>query len=221
MLDWKVVPIDRWPGEMTRHRKRATFRAAWEHSRTSGMSTLDLLEREVGQLKGKNVLMQMAVTDSDIRLDGKIRANARPAAHPGVILTFDSKHGPLQYAVDLFDDWQDNVRAIALSLEALRKVDRYGCTKTGEQYSGWKKLPGAGGTTVTMSVEEAAQVLVDIEGLDGDEEDVAAHAEVFRVTYRNAAKRTHPDAGGSVRDFQRLQEAKVVLEAHHGRTPSR
>jgi hypothetical protein len=45
-----------------------------------------------------------------------------------------------QFAVDKFATWQDNLRAIALGLEALRKVDRYGITKNSEQYTGWKQL---------------------------------------------------------------------------------
>jgi hypothetical protein len=36
-----------------------------------------------------------------------------------------------------------NARAIALGLEALRKVDRYRITKRGEQYTGWSALPPA------------------------------------------------------------------------------
>jgi hypothetical protein len=36
-----------------------------------------------------------------------------------------------------------NARAIALGLEALRKVDRYRITKRGERYTGWSALPPA------------------------------------------------------------------------------
>src|SRR5579863_10251967 len=46
----------------------------------------------------------------------------------GIILTFNSKHGPLSYPCDKYSNWQANLRAIALSLEALRAVDRYGVT---------------------------------------------------------------------------------------------
>lgn len=45
-----------------------------------------------------------------------------------------------QFAVDTFVHWQDNLRAIALGMEALRKVARYGIVKGNEQYSGWKQL---------------------------------------------------------------------------------
>ena len=219
-LDWKVVPIERWPGQQTEERQAHRFgTSGWRsgsYGRTIDWSgTMELLERELRMLDAENILLQMAVGRGDIRLDGWIRANARPD-HPGVILTFDSKHGPLSYPCDTFTDWQANVRAIALALEALRKVDRYGVSSRGEQYRGWGQLPPAGGTTSTLTAEAAARVLVDAEALDGDAEDVLDREDAFRMTYRNAARATHPDAGGSTRDFQLVQEARRVLEAHHG-----
>jgi len=178
-----------------------------------------LLERELGQLEAENVVLQMAVTDAEIRVDGWIRANARPQ-HPGVILTFESVHGPLSYAVETFTDWQANVRGIALALEALRKVDRYGVTKSGEQYKGWKALPAKAGTT--MSARAAANVIVDLspgwvgEFRDYSVDQVLTVRTAFKHCYRAAAKASHPDAGGSPERFQLLQQAKAVLDAHHG-----
>lgn len=218
-LDWKVVPIETWPGELTKDRTRSRFRAGWERSRSdTGLSTVELLEREIAALDGKDVLMQMAVRPQDIRLDGKVRANARPAEHPGVIITFDSNFGPLSYPCDAFDDWQDNVRAIALSLEALRKVDRYGVSRRGEQYSGWGKLPPAGGTTATMGARTAAEILVDQEQLEGDPDDLLEHWEAARLTYRHAARNAHPDRhGGDGRRMALVNQARDVLARHHGR----
>jgi len=218
-FEWRVVPIERWPGDKTDERRKHPFRKqsshGWMQSGVNWSSTLDTLERELEMLDAENVVLQMAVTDRDIRKDGWIRANASPS-HPGVILTFDSKYGPLSYPCDTFTDWQANVRGIALALEALRKVDRYGVTRRGEQYTGWAKLPPAGGSTTTMPAGVAARILVEAEGLDGDPDDVLEHVDAYRLTYRAAAKRTHPDGGGSTRDFQAVQEARRVLEAHHG-----
>src|SRR3954471_16748557 len=90
-------PIDDWPGEQTRWRQTAPFNAPW-------MSTIKLLERELSMLDAKNVVFQVALRDSDLRVDGKPKAG-RKAAHPGVILAFDSKYGPLKYAVDTFTSW--------------------------------------------------------------------------------------------------------------------
>jgi hypothetical protein len=173
----KVRPIVLWPHPETRGRRRAAFKAAWS-------DTVELLEREVGMLGGRQAVMQIAVTEADIRLDGGIRATARPA-HPGIIVSFDSKHGPLEYATDVFNHWQDNVRAVALGLEALRKVDRYGIAKRGEQYRGWKALE-AGGPSPARG-----------------EELIREHGSV-----RAALMATHPDHGGDPDDFAAVQAAR-------------
>ena len=141
-MDFTHRPIETWPGPMTAHRVRSPFFASWG-------STMKLLERELRFLGAKKVVLQEALLNQDIRLDRKPKANAK-AAHPGVILSFDSKHGPLNYPCDRFDSWDDNVRAIALSLEHLRAVDRYGVTRSGEQYRGWARLPGPNGSAMTL-----------------------------------------------------------------------
>jgi hypothetical protein len=177
-----------------------------------------LLQAELNHLRAEHVILQLAIGQHDLRLDGKPRANARPA-HEGVILTFEHpEYGPLTYPADRYDDWQDNVRAIALSLKSLRDVDRYGVTRRGEQYTGWGQLPPAGGSTVVakMSARIAAEVLVDAEQMDGDPDDLLIDAQAVRFTYQNAAKKVHPDVhGGDTRRFQLVSEAKSVLDEHH------
>jgi hypothetical protein len=224
-LDWRVVPIERWPGERTKerrdHRFRISYEASWGRGSRSGVdwrATTNLLARELEHLSAKDILLQMAVGDRDIRNDGWIKANARPS-HPGVILTFESKYGPLSYPCDTFTDWQANVRAIAKALEALRMVDRYGVTRRGEQYRGWKQLPPAGGSTATMTAEVAANLIADVimAEVGVSPEELLDNVGDFRQAYRDAAKRVHPDTPtGSTTAFQLLQEAKAVLDAHHG-----
>lgn len=211
-LDVTFRPIDRWPGEPTPKREPSRFKAGWG-------ATLEQLQKELAHLGSESVVVMLSLTEDDIRLDGWPRANARPS-HPGVVLAFDSReYGPLKYPCDNFTTWQDNLRAIALALEALRKVDRYGVTKRGEQYTGWKALPGSGGTSSTMTAEAAAAFLS--EACRGDCSAAALLQSVVNVVpaYRAAARRLHPDAGGSTEEFQRLQTAKAVLDAHHGGRP--
>jgi hypothetical protein len=50
----------------------------------------------------------------------------------------------LVYATDVCESWQHNVRSIALGLEALRAVDRYGITRRGQQYAGFTGYLEAG-----------------------------------------------------------------------------
>lgn len=203
-------PIVRWPGTFTSDRRSAPFKAGWS-------STIDILDRELFCLQAKNAVLQLAMRESDFRRDGAPKASAR-ADHPGVILSLDSHYGPLSYPCDRFLTWQDNLRAIALALEALRKVDRYGVTKHGEQYTGWKQLDGRP-TPQPMTVGQAAAFLAeatgDPEANGGDMlwEPGRAHGPSVDRAYRIAVKRLHPDTpGGSTEEFQRLQEARRVLD---------
>jgi hypothetical protein len=171
-----VRPIVLWPEAETRNRARAPFRSSYS-------ATHALLRREVLMLGATSAVLQLAVAEDDIRLDGDLRANARPS-HPGVIVSFESRHGPLRYACDTYLSWQDNARAIALTLEKLRAVDRYGAAKGGEQYRGWRALPsGNGGSDPGRGAAL-----------------IARHGSVAAALFA-----THPDHGGDARDFSDVQ----------------
>ena len=173
---------------------------------TTWVRTRQVLLAEVRHLRGKDLVLEIDVTESDIRLDGEIRATARPAS-PAVRIAFESMHGPLTYATDRFTTWQDNVRAIALGLEALRKVDRYGITKRGEQYAGWKQLPsGSGSAPSHMTRDQAYDLLYQVAGVGpGD----VTWSE--RDLVRRAMKRSHPDHGHPREQWDLVEQAARVL----------
>lgn len=205
-------PLVVWPGQLQSTHRPSPFDAPLN-------KTWALLEHEVEMLGGHEIVVQLALVSADIRLDGRPRANAWPS-HPGVVVNFETRYGPLQYATDTFAYWQDNLRAIALGLESLRRVDRYGISKRGEQYTGWQALPPGGDNgTPPMSVEAAARFIAGAGTADGhfdhDVADQIIHDSVLRATcYRAAAKRLHPDVGGDHAVFARLQEAKRIVETH-------
>lgn len=193
-MEFEFRPIGVWPGTPTKRPSRSRFRAPYP-------TTLKILDCELRHLGAKNVVLQIALTSSQIRLDGRPYANVRPT-HAGIILSFDSKHGPLSYPCDSFDRWDDNLRAIALGLEHLRAVDRYGVTRRGEQYRGWSQLPY---TPDSMTVSEAVEVFRKYRN-------GKLTRETLGDVYRAAVLDTHPDRGGKPEDFQRVQRAKEVLE---------
>ncbi|OZC59255.1 molecular chaperone DnaJ [Rhodococcus sp. 06-470-2] len=197
-------PIEQWPGKPTAIRQRSNFSAQWR-------STLELLDRELHHLGKSNrnapTILQIAMREQDFRLDGMPRANAIPA-HPGVILSIESRHGPLSYPCDRFDRWQDNLRAIALSLEALRKVDRYGVTKNAEQYTGFKAIGAA--SAPIPSVVEAEAILRTVAG----GYDSALELGTMSQAYRRARRETHPDRHrGSRVLWDSVEAAAEVLRA--------
>lgn len=180
-----------------RSRKSSPFRAKWS-------ATLDLLESELVHLKGKELVLQADVRLDEIRNDGMLRADARPAT-PRVILSFESKYGPLSYPSDAFLDWQSNVRAIALSLEALRTVDRYGVTQRAEQYRGWQQLPPPEPPKKNdrfMLIYELSR-LVGM-GVSEVEADLAAAIKAARIKY-------HPDRGVDLAVARRIGEIAGAL----------
>lgn len=176
MFTFRPLPI--WPYPPTANRRsRYTFRAPWS-------DTVEMLKYEVDRLGGSAAIIAAGFSEGDIRkTDGLPRADARVPSHPGVEVSFDTPMGRLVYGTDVVEDWQGNVRSIALGLEALRAVDRFGISRKGEQYAGWLALPGPEGAAV-----------------DRGRRLVETHGGIVP-----ALKATHPDHGGDQQAFQDVQ----------------
>lgn len=185
MINARFRPINLWPHDSTpddQRRSRWTFKASWDN-------TLDLLNRELWYLDATDIVIGCGLREQDIRLDGWPRANAAQPQHPGVEVSFATPRSDrrLVYATDVCDVWQHNLRSIGLGLEALRAVDRYGITRRGEQYAGFKALPV--GESDAPNVERGRAL-------------IAEHGSL-----RAAQRATHPDLGGDPRDFKDVQAA--------------
>lgn len=213
MTYFQLRPLDRWPLPDTPDRKDARFRLDWDR-------TLEQLVAEADKLDAGPIAVQIVCDGDDIRkTDGMLKSKAR-VLHPGVRVSFTSKHGPLTYATDAYTYWQDNVRAIALSLEALRAVDRYGVSKSGEQYRGWTQIGSGSAGTSDLTPDEAFKVLVDAAMLNGPitipVSDLTHLDSVFLTQlYRQAARATHPDRWPERADaFALIGRARNILATH-------
>jgi hypothetical protein len=197
--------VDRhWIG--THPSTRSQFTTTWS-------ATLGLLEREVYAIQSAGMpdpILMVDCQESDLRLDGQLRANARLATS-AVALSFESVNGPLLFRCDRYDAtpwnnkmqlWQHNIRAIALTLEALRAVNRYGATQSGEQYTGYRQI-GSTAAEVPLAADYALRTLARIAGvsvLDVDRDRLISLAR----------RKAHPDTGGSAElwaEFTRAYEA--------------
>lgn len=193
----RLRPIAAWPGALTADRIRSPFSAPWA-------DTLDKLDRELWHLgpasRNADAVLQIAMREQDFRLDGMPCANSAPE-HPGVILNVESTKGALSFPCDRFTRWQDNLRAIALGLEGLRRLDRYGITAGSQQYTGWRQLDSGPAPSSTADAEATLRLF-------GGRK---ADGETVRDVYRRAVKATHPDRGGRREDFERVQAAAERL----------
>lgn len=221
--------LDRWPREQTKAREYSRFTSknddSWRRSEIGWGRTEHELRAELDRINVPEAVMQLAVRERDIRIDGGLRADAKPS-HPGVILSFvHPKQGPVTFACDKWTTWQANIRGIAKALEALRLVDRYGITQSGEQYAGWKELPSGHpmGTSPdplaeTMSAPEAARIIAgavsQAHDLGHNTNLVLTDPDFRKYAYRQAVKLAHPDTGAPESDgFLRIQKAMKTLEA--------
>ncbi|MGH3439872.1 MAG: hypothetical protein ACRDRN_25935 [Sciscionella sp.] len=193
-------PLTDWPYPDTT-RERSPFAASWPKTR-------DALLREADHLGAGVVVIELDCSRRHLRADGEVRADAR--LHSGRIrVSMDTRHGALRYAVDRYDDaglsWQANLRAVALTLDALRAVERYGAVRDGQQYTGFLALEaGSGDGHGFAGPEEALRWVREQTG--GRETDP-------QRAYKIAARKLHPDAGGSPQLWERLDAARQLLES--------
>lgn len=212
--------IERWtdPETPVAERKSSYSFKATLHA------TQQLLRYEAQQIRASDLIVEVVADTEVFYRDGTgIRSDrAHRVLHAGVVVHLvGTKVGDLRYACDTFGKWEANLRAVALGLEALRKVERYGIARRGEQYAGWAQLPpgtplGAPQQRPPMSLDEAARRLAGlVDGVDAG--DVLDDEAVARTCYRVATKRLHPDNlhTGNADAFLVLQEAWELVEKHH------
>lgn len=167
------------------------FKAGWR-------STISLLALELRQHGAESTILEVDIPESAIRQDGLPRAD-RNAYTPGIVLSFTAGavngKPQLRYEVATYSDWRDNLRGVALALQALRAVDRYGVTRRGEQYAGWKQLTTGGVGEGNM---ERGRKLIDMAG----------------GSIRRALAKAHPDLGGADdgQDFRDVVAAKEAMQ---------
>jgi hypothetical protein len=192
-------PLLDWPYPPSQH-ERSPFTARWT-------TTRDLLLREADHLGATLVIIELDLARDCLRQDGEIRANARLSSGK-VRISLDTRHGPMRFACDRYHagavSWQANARAVALTMEALRTVDRYGAVHTAEQYQGFLAIEPK-----REKFASADDALLWVRQRAGNHSDVMTP----KAAYRSAARRLHPDTGGHVDDWGLLDQARQLMEA--------
>lgn len=194
-------------------RRSSPFSASWS-------TTLELLGREIDLLGGADFVIEVDTEERHIRLDGQLRADAK-VDQPAIVVAFETKqHGSMLYRCDRYyagayrprgDSWQHNVRAIALTLEALRAVDRYGATETGQQYTGFKAIGGGApmpASSPRMTRDDAWRIVAELNGMSVFDAKRAQPAALIR----SARAAAHPDRNAGNHDLAyRVDEAVRLL----------
>ena len=177
--------------------------AGWPRARDPQRSRFDVsfvaardgLFDEIGRMGGRYIVLS---TNIELRRDGLPYANQPEPRDSGVAVYFERKGRQMVFACDRWDRVKDNMRAIQKTVEAMRGIERWGASDMLERaFSAFEALPAHGAPArrtwrEVLGFPPAAQP--DREGID--------------IAYRSKAKRTHPDAGGSIEAFSELQQAR-------------
>lgn len=183
-----------WPDGRPRtapaNRRHARFKTSFATARKN-------LIREIKLLGGDNCIFS---SDIPRRQDGLPYADAKPkSGDTGIAAYFNRKGKQLCFACDRYLTVDDNMHAIALTVEALRGIARWGTGDMMESaFRGYAALPErAGGSSwwETLGVP------------------INATTEQAKEAYRMLAKKYHPDLGGDAELFRRINEAWQQCES--------
>ena len=157
-----------------------------EHARfdTSMARARDAVVREIELLTGTRRYGDAQIvisTNIALRQDGLPYANRRAPEDPGVAVYFTHRRRQLCFACDRWIRIEDNMQAIAKTIEALRGIERWG---TGDM------LEAAFTGFVALPSPDAIRHWRDVLG-------PCTTLEEARAAYRRAAAVAHPDRGGS------------------------
>jgi hypothetical protein len=176
--------------------------------RSKYATILDKLETELDKLSARSIVIEAGYELSQIRNDGWPRSTARPS-HPDVRLSFNSRGKEMAFPCSTYTSMDDNLYAIALTLERLRDINRYGVTQEGQQYKGFTALPApeAAGTCKI----KAATLLAFLAGQGHFSGNILVDPAAREAAYKVVVKKVHPDMGGNRETWDRVQEAIGVL----------
>lgn len=185
-----------WPAGWRRAvtRERAKFRkgnGSWSQNATGGaqwngaekISIADGVHRVLEELGRMSIRRDDIVVSTNVptRLDGLPRGDARVPQDPGAAVYWRKGKETRCMAVDRYDRVQDNLAAIAATLEAMRAIERHGgATILDRAFQGFTALPNL----------QAWWQVLGLKGPNASEEEIK-HA------HRRLISEHHPDNGGS------------------------
>jgi DnaJ domain len=142
-------------------------------------------------------------TDQELRVNGTPRRDRVPDS-PAVAVYFVRNGKQLCIPCDKFRTVRDNIRAVGLTLESIRRMERYGTSQTVEAtLSGFAALPAEASPNVgPRPWHEVLQVSPD------------ADPSVVRGAYRNLAAKYHPDNPTSGDQSKFLEVQRAFQEAN-------
>jgi hypothetical protein len=151
------------------------------------------------ELRLLRAIKEVLSTNVQRRLDGQPYSNRAQPTDPGAAVYFELKGKPVSLACDKWRRVECNIWAIVKHIEAIRGQQRWGVGTIEQAFRGYAALPAVGQTSgiVWWNVLGVA---------------VNATPDQVKEAYRILVRKHHPDLGGDVELFHRIQEAYHLFE---------
>jgi hypothetical protein len=206
MIDAKAYPLawpDGWPRTSPARQSRAKFKTGRTHYGESGswisaerLTIATATRRVTDELKRMGARAPVISTNLVLRQDGLPRSGQSAPRDVGVAVYWTDRNKQARcMAIDRYDRVEDNLAAIAATLDAMRAIDRHGGAQILDRaFSGFVALPAP------AQIRDWRDVL----GL----RETSITPETIKSAYRMMRSRTHPDReGGSPEAFGEVQRA--------------
>jgi len=199
----------KWPAGRPRtapgDRKRSAF-GGMDRGWKTALSLFGARQRLEEQLSALRVRDYVMSSNLILNKDGSPRSGQGEPADVGVAIYFELKGKDIVLACDRWDRTADNLVAIAKHIEALRGQDRWSVGSIEQAFAGYAALPAPG----QHSRRSWRQVFgfppgyaVTLDALDG--------------SFRELARKHHPDLGGDQARFAELTQAREDARAELGK----
>lgn len=174
-----------WPDgwSRTKNRQPSRFKVGSVYEAVEGLRV------ELDRMGARNIIISTSIP---LRRDGLPLSKPPVDGDPGAAVYFLRSGQPLCLACDQYQSVQDNIHAIAKTIDALRGIERWGSTDLlNRAFTGFAALPNGSDrhwSEVLMVPRDATRDAID-------------------RAYRDLVKRLHPDVGGNSDDMAALNVA--------------
>jgi hypothetical protein len=173
-----------WPRTQASSREHGIFRT---NSVYDVINKADGLLEELRKTKADGIIVSTSVP---LRRDGLPLSKPPVDGDPGAAVYFKKNGKDFVIACDRFTTVESNLRAITLTLSALRGIDRWGSSVMLERlFTGFAALPSRKSWNEVLGVPRSAS------------------SKEVQAAYRLLAGRNHPDKGGDPDTFTQIVRA--------------
>lgn len=192
MVEWPAG----WPRTPRHQRRRGAFTYKGQDGTFGDGSTryaqkpitrakaIDRVQDEVRRMGGAGIKVE---TFEHLRLDGTPLAQQDRDMDPGAVVSFRLGNRPFVFPCDRYTHLEQNLAAIAATIEAKRAIERHGVSTLEREFEGYKALPPGSVIEGQPPAKSPWEVLGVLPGTSVD---------TCETIYKAKARRAHPDVEG-------------------------